>query len=125
MAAVIPAETSQSFRLAAMASEIGDLDIKGLSVRLADGQEAILDLPQGTGAASRPASMLRAGVASKFTGSDLRASKRRSGVVSTKVAAKSGTATVVPCRVIEAQPLLRIRSSNLSHGSIIAHDGER
>ncbi|KAG8925375.1 hypothetical protein FRC01_010290 [Tulasnella sp. 417] len=51
-------------------------------------------------------------------------SKRRQSLVEAAKAAPPATQTFLTCKVVEEQPLLRIRRTTLSHGAVMLYDGE-
>lgn len=54
----------------------------------------------------------------KLYGLDARNKKRMSGT------STQGKKTFVICKVVEEQPLIRIRRSSLTHGALMLYDGE-
>ena len=120
---MIPSESYRVLRITGTAPEPGVFTIRGIKAQLAGGITREFLLPLATDEedkfSERRRSILEAeGVRNKFPGLDARNSKRSSVVV-----AKSEP-SFLTCKVVEAQPLMRIRRTTLPHGALMLYDGE-
>ena len=109
-----------------MASEAGALEFRGVSLRLPDGSSTQVLLPQLTDTEREVKDKRRSRVLvnedkTKNKGMDARWSiSSLSGAVS-----HSSKSRWLQCQVVEEQPLVWIKKSNLTHGTVMLYDGER
>ncbi|KAG9019650.1 hypothetical protein FRB90_011996 [Tulasnella sp. 427] len=133
LSTIIPAESYRVLRINATATEPGVLTIRGIRAQLPGGipQEFLLPLAtdEEEKRADRRKSILDAeGLRTKVYGLAARPeerSKRRQSLVEAAKAAPPPTQAFLTCKVVEEQPLLRIRRTTLSHGAVMLYDGER
>lgn len=129
---MLPATSVQTIRVTGVAPTSGFLEIKGVHVRLMDGSEAEFLLPVSSNAEAtrnnKRRSQLRADLG-KTKRQGLEA--RRSVVIPSEFLHSLPPATTedetkwLECSVVESQPLLWIKKTSLSHGSVMLYDGER
>lgn len=133
MSTVIPAESYRILRINATATEAGTLTVRGIWAQLPGGAPEEFLLPLATDdeerRSARRKSILDAeSLRTKSSGLAARPeerTRRRQSLVETAKAAPPPTQTFLTCKVVEEQPLLRIRRTTLSHGAVMLYDGER
>jgi hypothetical protein len=122
---VLAADSTVRIPITLIPSEAGNLALLGIRLRLPDGQEEVLSIPEQKIPArlAKPPAGTKEKRQSGTTTSEIRPDRRR------KAAGVSGAMTqfcgIVDCQVIPAQPLMWIRGTNLNHGSLITMDGEQ
>lgn len=122
---VLGADSTARIPITLIPSEAGNLALLGIRLRLPDGQEEVLSIPEQRPSAhlAKPTAGIKEKRQSGSTASELRPDKRRRA---TDVSgAKTQSGGIVDCQVIPAQPLMWIRGTNLNHGSLITMDGEQ
>ncbi|KAG8861203.1 hypothetical protein FRB96_003153 [Tulasnella sp. 330] len=134
IAAMIPSESFRIVHLSGIASEVGTLTIRGIKAQLSGGivREFLLPINSNEEDARvekrRSALNMEVGRI-KYTGLDARdpyrSSQKRMSIGSEKpkVAFKI-TPAFLTCKVVEAQPLLKVRRSTLTHGALTLYEGE-
>ncbi|KAK4685431.1 trafficking protein particle complex subunit 9, partial [Tremellales sp. Uapishka_1] len=121
---VLPASSVQTVRLAGIASSPGSLQIKGVTFRLHDGSSTDILLPVIDEEHKVKQDKRRSRVsaeASKIKKQGLEARYERRGSAGVK---NSGGERWLECKVVEEQPLLWIKKTNLTHGTVMLYNGE-
>lgn len=128
---ILPASSVQTVRVTGLAPNSGSLEIRGVSVRLMDGSAAEFLLPVVDGAGARRDSKQRSRVQAEA------AKTKQSGLEARKsllLPPSDGGLPPLPvkeeehrwleCNVVEEQPLLWIKKTSLSHGTVMLFNGE-
>lgn len=133
IATLIPSESYRVVHLTGVASQTGTLTIRGVTAQLGGGISREFLLPihsdEEDGRADRRRSMLNMELGRvKYSGLDARepdkTQKRLSSAEKPKGPPKKINPTFLACKVVEEQPLLRIRRSTLTHGALMLFEGE-
>jgi hypothetical protein len=127
----IPAGSLYPFTITGTALEVGNLVIRGCTVRAPGGVLKEFILPLSTDDEDERLLRKRGAMQcelgrSKFSGLDSlpweRASKRSSVQISGPP--KRDAFRFLECKVVEEQPLLRVRRSSITHGALMLYNGE-
>ncbi|KIO28174.1 hypothetical protein M407DRAFT_72139 [Tulasnella calospora MUT 4182] len=129
---LIPAESYRVLRINATATEPGVLTVRGIWAQLPGGAAQEFLLPLATDEEERRTDRRRSildaeSLRTKSSGLAARPeerSKRRQSLVEAAKAAPPASQTFLTCKVVEEQPLLRIRRTTLSHGAVMLYNGE-
>ncbi|KAG8889667.1 hypothetical protein FRB99_003967, partial [Tulasnella sp. 403] len=130
----IPAESYRVLRLTGTASEPGSLVVRGIKAQLPGGVVREFLLPMSTDEEDKQAERRKSlqdaeGLRTKYYGLEARLSdktgKRLSLTEKAKALVKPVTPSFLTCKVVEQQPLLRIRRTTLTHGALMLYNGER
>lgn len=128
---ILPASSVQTVRVTGLAPNAGSLEIRGVSVRLMDGSSAEFLLPVVDGAGARRDSKHRSrlqaeAAKTKQSGLDVRKSLMftQSDGGLPPLPTKEDEHRWLECNVVEEQPLLWIKKTSLSHGTVMLFDGE-
>jgi hypothetical protein len=129
--AFLPPNSFQTLRLAGFPTSSGTLTLKGVFIRLPDGSEAEFLLPLHDAAEEkrqrkRESIRLDKDKGMKLTGLEARPSERRKREGGEIGAGGNGPVegAYLTCEVVKEQPMLRIRSTSLTHGAMMLYDGE-
>jgi len=131
----------QTIRLSGVASSPGALQVRGVKIRLQDGSctDVLLPLVSDKERSKRDKrkSRLVADLSkSKRSGMEARwsmlssssrdtGSGHRDSTVETKVdSVQEGSERWLECNVVEAQPVVWIKKTSLTHGTVMLYDGE-
>ncbi|KAL7423194.1 hypothetical protein Q5752_002494 [Cryptotrichosporon argae] len=120
---ILPASSVQTVRVSGQASSAGTLQIKGAALRLADGSHAEVLLPVYDAVMADKRDKRRSKALA-----DAGKVKRQGLDARRKDADEDGAATVeswLTAEVVEEMPLLWIKTTSLSHGTVMLYDGER
>jgi hypothetical protein len=122
IAFVLPPLSTHRVRVEGVAHEVGSLTVNGCNLRLGDGTEYLIPLPESsvTVASSTKRDRKRTNKATrKLIGLDARPSQSVRGEI------EDGADASVSCNILGEQPMLHIRQTSLNHGSVILHEGEQ
>lgn len=122
---IIPALSVQTVRVAAIASTAGNLQIKGVALRLHDGSRTevllpVIDESEKRKQDKRKSRLSMEGGKVKRSGVDARLSLSTYGAE----AEEEGEGKWLECVIIEEQPLVWIRKTSLTHGTVMLYHGE-
>lgn len=123
---VIPASSVQTVRLTANASQPGLLQIKGAHIRLHDGSftEILLPVIDDKEKVKRDKRQSRLSMdVGKTKRSGIEA--RHSMQLDPNISKEEDEGKWLECAVIEKQPLVWIKKSSLTHGTVMLYHGER
>lgn len=123
---IIPASSVQTVRVSAIASQPGTLQIKGARVRLHDGSSTEILLPiiddKEQVKRDKRRSRLSMDVGKvKRSGTEARHSLQ----LDSRSSAEHDEGKWLECVVIEEQPLVWIKKTSLTHGTVMLYHGER
>lgn len=116
-----------------MASEVGTLTIRGVHAQLSGGISTEFLLPVQSTEEESKTEKRRSGMKLelgrvKFSGLSARQSFRRKEAEEKRKSVPPKPSTTEPkfltCKIVEEQPLLRVRKSNLVHGALMLFEGE-
>ncbi|KAG9008552.1 hypothetical protein FRB93_006471 [Tulasnella sp. JGI-2019a] len=134
IATLIPSESFRVVHVSGIASKVGTLTIRGVKAQLSGGivQEFLLPInstEEDTRAERRKSALNMEVGRVKYTGLDARnldrtSQKRMSAGPERQKAPTKVASTFLTCKVIEAQPLLRVRRSSLTHSALTLYEGE-
>lgn len=128
---ILPASSVQTVRVTGMAPNAGSLEIRGVGIRLMDGSSAEFLLPVVDGAGARRDSKHRSRLQAEA------AKTKQCGLDARKSLLFTHDENGLPplpakeehrwlqCNVVKEQPLLWIRKTSLSHGTVMLFDGEK
>lgn len=127
---ILPASSVQTVRVTGQAPSAGSLQIRGVNVRLMDGSSAEFLLPVVDGEEQKREHKHRTRVLAEAM------KTKRHGLDARNRASLAPSDPVPPipsednhrwleCSVVEEQPLLSIKKTSLSHGTIMLYNGER
>jgi len=131
IAVVIPASSLHPVVVTGRALETGTLVIRGCFVRAPGGALKEFVLPLSTDEEEDRLSRMRGAMQceigrSKYSGLDSlpweKVGKRTSAQIN--IPSRRNAFRFLECRVIEEQPLLRIRRSSITHGALMLYNGE-
>lgn len=132
----VPSESYRVVHISGVASETGTLTIRGVHAQLSGGISTEFLLPiqsadeEAKAERRRSAMNLESGRV-KYAGLEARdivrrqkaAEKRLSGPPA-KAKPPTGEPKFLTCKIVEEQPLLRVRKTNLVHGALMLFEGE-
>jgi hypothetical protein len=123
---IIPALSVQTVRVAAIASTPGILQIKGVALRLHDGSRTEILLPVIDASDKRQHDKRRSRMSmeigkTKRSGTDARLSMRGAGPEGDE---EEPEGKWLECVIIEEQPLVWIKKTSLTHGTVMLYHGE-
>lgn len=122
IAFVLPPLSTHRVRVEGVAYEAGSLTVNGCNLRLGDGTEYLIPLPESSVnvASSTKRDRKRTNKATrKLIGLDSRPSQIIRGQN------EGAEDASVSCNILGEQPMLHIRQTSLNHGSVILHEGEQ
>jgi hypothetical protein len=133
---IIPAGSVQTVRVSAVAPSFGTLQIRGVALRLHDGSSTEVLLPIIDEAAKNKRDKRRSQLQIdtgkiKATGLDARSpihvnAKRNSTLQAGKAGGEVDEQEKwLECEVVDEQPLVWIKKTNLTHGTVMLYHGER
>lgn len=123
---VLPASSVQTVRVSGLAPVAGALEVRGVQIRLVDGSSAEFLIPVADGSEKRNKRQSRALA-------DIAKAKRQSLLARRSVLGADAVPQLpaapenhkwLECNVVEEQPLLWIKKTSLSHGTVMLYDGE-
>ena len=128
----LPAQSVQTVRVTGVVNEPGTMHIRGIALRLHDGSHTDILLPMIDDAERNKRDKRRSRMSAelgktKRHGLEARHSLLPDGTMATRGRKQSVSAPArwLECRVIEEQPVLWIRSTPLTHGTVMLYHGER
>lgn len=123
----IPSASIQTVRLSGLASSAGSLSIRGVSLRLKDGSSTDILLPvldnQGKASRDKRKSRLQAEI-SKVKRTGLEARDAKDDTNGWRDSQGDVQQQWLDCTVVEEQPLLWIKKTSLTHGTVMLYSGE-
>ena len=115
----------QTVRVSGHAPAAGSLQIRGVNVRLMDGSSAEFLLPVIDSVEQKRDSKRRSRVQAEVMKTKRQGlSARQSMIVTEEIKDAKDTHRWLECTVVEEQPLLWIKKTSLSHGTIMLYNGE-
>jgi hypothetical protein len=125
---ILPASSVQTVRVTGIAPNAGSLEIRGVNVRLVDGSTAEFLLPVVDSAEQKRDSKRRSRLLAETAKTKRQGLQARKSVqYPTGEAPKSSNAPShrwLQCQVVEEQPLLWIKRTSLTHGTVMLYNGE-
>ncbi|TXT13431.1 hypothetical protein VHUM_00798 [Vanrija humicola] len=127
---MLPSSSVQTVRVTGMAPSAGPLQIKGVNVRLMDGSSAEILLPVADAAGSKRDSKRRSHILAdaartKRQGLEARNSLLLSADGLPALPTQQDEHKWLECQIVEEQPLLWIKQTSLTHGTVMLYNGEK
>ena len=124
----IAPQSIQSIRIAGMATTAGSLEIRGVTLRLPDGAACDILLPVIDDTERKREDKRKSRAVSEYSKAKRQGIDARWPAPSEPARESAAPDALVDkwleCKVVDEQPLIWIKKTNLTHGTIMLYDGE-
>ena len=124
----IAPQSIQSIRIAGMATAAGSLEIRGVTLRLPDGAACDILLPVIDDTERKREDKRKSRAVSEYSKAKRQGMDARWPAPSEPARESAAPDALVDkwleCKVVDEQPLIWIKKTNLTHGTIMLYDGE-
>lgn len=119
----LPANSIQAIRITGVATSAGSLQIRGVSLRLADGSSAEFLLPLLNDTDRQKRDKRKSRLTADLSKAKKQGMEARWSMQS--IPSDESVEKWMECKVVEEQPLVWIKKTSLTHGTVMLYNGER